>query len=243
MRTLPREVDPLISERHLAPAALDSPATRARLVEAVAPLVFRADLEAPGFVLLDLGRDSSPARFRAHLIDLGRALADHYVREFGDALRFASVGRFDQQSPTRPHRDGGPDASLLLLGYEPTPVESRVYLLDYTRAAADRDLSPAEFLAEFDPAFGGNAQFLDSYTEEVDGFDPSRYQILLVNNSCLPYGDRRRGMLGVLHHAVIPSPDPARSRPIDSVLLGVTDAGLDDARLAAFVADGTAATA
>ena len=39
MRTLPREVDPLISERHLAPAALDSPATRARLVEAVAPLV------------------------------------------------------------------------------------------------------------------------------------------------------------------------------------------------------------
>ena len=243
MRTLPRGIDPLIPERHLAPAVIDSPAARARLVEAVAPLVFRTDLEAPGFVLLDLGREHSPAPFRAHLVALGRALADHYAREFGDVLRFTSVGRFDQQSPTRPHRDGGPEASLLLLGYEPTPVESRVYLLDYTRAAADRDLSPAEFLAEFNPAFGGDAQFLDSYTEEAAGFDPSRYQILIVNNSCLPYGDRRRGMLGVLHHAVIPAPDLAASRPIDSVLLGVADAGLDDARLAAFVADGTAATA
>ena len=233
----------MISERHLAPAALDSPAARARLVEAVAPLVFRTDLEAPGFMLLDLGLEHTPEGFRAHLIALGRALSDHYARTFGDMLHFASVSRFDQQSPTRPHRDGGPDASLLLLGYEPTAVASTVYLLDYTRAAVDRDLSPAEFLDAFNPAFGDNARLLDSYTEQADGFDPTRYQILLVNNSCLPYGERHRGMLGVLHQAVIPSPDPRRSRVIDSVLLGVTDAGLDDDWLEAFAARGTAATA
>ncbi len=233
----------MISERHLAPAALDSPTSRARVVEAVAPLVFRTDLEAPGFMLLDLGHEHSPARFRAHLVDLGRTLADHYALEFGDALRFVSCSRFDQQSPTRPHRDGGPDASLLLLGYEPTSVASTVYLLDYTRAAADRDLTPVEYLDAFNPAFGTNARLLDSYTEEADGFDPTRYQILIVNNSCLPYADRHRGMLGVLHHAVIFAPDRTRSRVIDSVLLGVTETGLDDARLDAFVVNGVAATA
>jgi hypothetical protein len=233
----------MISEQHLAPAALDSPAARARLVETVAPLVFRTDLEAPGFMLLDLGREHSPEGFRAHLVALGRALADHYARSFGGTLRFASVGRFDQRSRTRPHRDGGPDASLLLLGYEPSAVASTVHLLDYTRAAVDRDLSPAEYLDAFNPAFGDNARLLDSYTEEAAGFDHRRYQVLIVNNGCLPYGERRRGMLGVLHHAVIPTPDPRRSRVIDSVLLGVTDAGLDDDRLEAFVARGTAATA
>ena len=148
----------MISERHLAPAALDSPAARARVVEAIAPLVFRTDLEAPGFMLLDLGREHSPARFRANLIDLGHALADYYLRTFGDELRFVSVSRFDQQSPTRPHRDGGPDASLLLLGYEPTAVASMVYLLDFTRAAADRDLSPVEFLAALPRTATGKVQ-------------------------------------------------------------------------------------
>src|SRR5213078_1223136 len=112
--------------------------SRARLVEAVAPLVFRTDLEAPGYVLLDQGTDQTPARFRAHLVDLGHALARHYRDNFGETLRFVSMSRFDQQSPTRPHRDGGPDASILLQGYEPTEVPSRVSLLDYSRAAFER---------------------------------------------------------------------------------------------------------
>jgi len=47
------------------------------------------------------------------------------------------VGRFDQQVSTRFHRDGAADVSLLLLGYEPTTVESQLFLHDPFRAAGE----------------------------------------------------------------------------------------------------------
>src|SRR5947208_4943690 len=108
----------------------------------IAPDVFRTDLSRPGWALLDLGNTGAPRDFRALLVRLGEALADEYRRVHGEELRFVSVSRFDQQSPTRPHRDGGPDASVLVLGYEPTEVPSRVSLMDYTRAAFERGLTP-----------------------------------------------------------------------------------------------------
>ena len=82
--------------------------------------VFRTDFGKPGYVLLDLGTDLTPREFRARIITLARTLADGYYRRHGDLLRFHSASCFDQQAPTRPHRDGGPDASFLLLGYEPS---------------------------------------------------------------------------------------------------------------------------
>ena len=73
--------------------------------------------------------------------------------------------RFDQHAATRPHRDGGPDASVLLLGYEPTEVASRVYLMDYTRAARERGLTPLAYLDCCNPAFGGYEQSLHAHTQ------------------------------------------------------------------------------
>lgn len=227
----------------LASAILETPASRARLVESFAPMVFRTDLEAPGFVLMDVGAQSSPEQFRAHLIDLGRGLADYYHGSFGQLLRFVSVSRFDQQNPTRPHRDGGPEASILLLGYEPTEVSSHVFLLDYTRAAVDRRQTPAEFLDQNNPAFGGDAALLADYRHELKGLCHTRYQILIINNSCLPYRERHRGMLGVLHQALIAQPLPGKSRFINSLLLGISSAELDELQLEAFTQNGNAATA
>ena len=220
----------------MTPTDLDALAAR------VAPDVFRTELSAPGYTLLDLGIDLTPRDFRALLVGLAEALAREYQRRHGEALSFHSVSRFDQQAPTRPHRDGGPDASVLVLGYEPTEVISRVALMDYSRAAFDRGLSPAGFLDCCNPAFGGDAELLRPYTVEVTAFDPARYQILVVNNSQLPHEERRRGMLGLLHHAVIESPRPDRSRWIDSLLLGVMDAGLSAQQLREFVEEAKAAT-
>jgi hypothetical protein len=208
----------------------------------VAPLVFRTDLESPGFALLEFGTGLTPAAFRGLVIRLGQALARCYRDRFGEDLHFISASRFDQQAPTRPHRDGGPDASLLLLGYEPTEVASRIYLLDCTRAAVDRGLTPAQLLDCCNPAFGGDEQLLGDYTTEVAAFRTDHYQVLVVNNSILPYAERQRGMLGVLHHAVIATPSPDRTRPIDSVLMGVAAVGLTVAQLEAFAEKASAAT-
>jgi hypothetical protein len=220
----------------VTPTDLDALAAR------LAPDVFRTELAAPGYALLDLGNDLTPLDFRAGLVGLAEALARQYQRRHGDALLFHSVSRFDQQAPTRPHRDGGPDASVLVLGYEPTEVISRVSLMDYSRAAFERGLTPAGFLDCCNPAFGGDAELLRPYTVELTAFDPGHFQILVVNNSQLPHEERHRGMLGLLHHAVIVSPRPDRSRWIDSLLLGVMDAGLSAQQLQVFVEEGRAAT-
>jgi hypothetical protein len=223
------------------PAEPDDDALDA-LAGQVAPRLFRTRLDEPGWALLDLGAALDPRGFRDRLVRLGHALGRHYRRHFGEALRFVSVSRFDQQAPTRPHRDGGPDASVLLLGYEPTEVASTVVLLDYTRAAAERGLTPQGFLDCCNPAFGGDPAALRAHTAAPAGFSPDRYQVLLVNNSCLDLSRADRGMLGVLHHAVIHRPLPGRPRHIASVLMGVTPDALDDEPLRAFVDDATPAT-
>jgi hypothetical protein len=127
-------------------------------------------------------------------------------------------GRFDQQVSTEAHRDGGPDESVLLLGYEPTTVTSRLFLLDYTRAALDRGLTPQEFLERFNPLTPPGKAALAEYTTDVADFVPRHYQIAVINNGALPWELRHRGMLGVLHKALVPVPDPLAHRFITSLL-------------------------
>jgi hypothetical protein len=222
------------TDHHVIPA---DPAGVGALAGPVAARALRTDLDAPGWALLDLGAGLSPRDFRAAVIALGKALDAHYQERFGGRLVLLSVSRFDQQAPTRPHRDGGPDASLLLLGYEATEVPSRLFLLDYTRAAFQRGQTPREFLLCCNPAFGPGRDRLRDHTTEVGAFDPGRFQILVVNNSTLPHAERSRGMLGVLHHAEI-DPRPGKSRPIDSVLMAVAGPGveaLSESEVQAFV--------
>ena len=68
-------------------------------------------------------------------------------------VRVLSMARFDHQTTTKFHLDGAPEESVLMLGYEPTTVASSLNMADYSRAAADRGVSPEQFLAEFNPMF------------------------------------------------------------------------------------------
>jgi hypothetical protein len=226
-------------------ALLDDPGALQALGDRAGALVLRTDLSRPGFCLIDLGPAFEPLPFRRLLVGLGRALDGYYRRRTGRRLAFLSVSRFDQQASTRPHRDGGPDESLLLLGYEPTEVVSRLALLDYTRCAADRGLTPREFLRRHNPAYAAGQGLLRDYTTEVTDFRAGHYQVLLINNSCTPVEARERGMLGVLHQAVLPDALPDRSRWINSLMLTTAapgeEAGLGEEEVRAFVETATAA--
>lgn len=202
--------------------------------------VFRTTITQPGYALLDLGPDVSPADLRRQIVDLGRSLAQAYQVRFGRELRFQSISRFDQQATTRPHRDGGPDGSVLLLGYEPSAVRSRLFVMDYSRAAADVGLTPAEWLARFSPTMGADESRLRPYTTELLDFAPQRNQLVLINNGCLPPGEDGFGMLGLLHHACVEA-TPNATRFIASVQMGLADTGLTPEQVEAFVADGTGA--
>lgn len=180
--------------------------------------VFRTTLTAAGFALLSLPETVSSPALRQFMVTLKQALSRRYYQENGQYLVYASAMRFDQQVTTRFHLDGGPEESYLMLGYEPTPVQSHLAMADFSRAAQDAGLSPKDFLNQHNPMFSVGAMLLTPYITTLDVFDPRRANILLVNNSCLPL-DATNPSLGVLHQGQIPVPIPEESRVINSMML------------------------
>jgi hypothetical protein len=212
------------------------------LADAVAHRVFRTDLSRPGFAFLDLGSHHHPQAFREWLVELCRGLDRVYQRDFGRRIHFRAIGRFDQQVTTEAHLDGGPEESILVLGYEPSLVASRLFLLDYTRAANDRGLAPKAFLKQFNPMVRSGREMLNGYTTEVTPFRSDHFQVAVINNSSLDLTQRDRGMLGVLHKATIVNPDPNATRQVNSILLHTAEpdqpARHGEAELPAFIEEG-----
>lgn len=201
-------------------------------VPASAPEVFRrvwrTSLDEPGFALLRFARAVSSHELRRAMVDLVAAFPVEFVPE-----RF---GRFDQQVSSRFHRDGAPPASLLVLGYEPTAVRSRFWIADSTAAARAAGMELNEYLAAHNPMFPDGEAALASFVTELE-LPHGEPFLVVVNNSLLPLG--AGNPLGVLHKAVIPSPDPAGRRVINSI--GYTPraegvAGLPRAELDRFLA-------
>lgn len=199
--------------------------------------VWRFDFSAPGFCLLDLGPDIDSHDLRSLMLDLKGRLDEVAARRDRPPFSYRSLGRFDQQETTRFHRDGAPERSLLMLGYEPSDVRSRLSLADYARCAFDLGIEPRRFLDEFNPMYRKGEEVLARYVTELPQPADGHSRILLINNSCLPYTDARSNPQGVLHRAEILDPDETKRRIVNSIMLaadGPEEVGEDQLR--AFVA-------
>ena len=163
--------------------------------------------DGPGHHLQDLGADGDPRTLRRLQADLALELIRLCAEATGAAWSLVSAGRFDQQRTARPHRDGGPDRSVLLLGYEPSPVASTLALVTFADAGEYGRLTAPD---------GPDGDLLARRRRPVADFDPSRWQLLVVNNSVAA----RDG--GVLHEATVPRPDAARRRVVNSLMIGQT---------------------
>ncbi|WP_152054341.1 hypothetical protein [Tautonia marina] len=185
--------------------------------------VWRVDFSAPGFCLIDLGRGVGSHDLRSLMLLLKRHLdgvaADRGISPF----RFRSMGRFDQQETTKFHLDGAPDRSLLMLGYEPSVVHSRLSLADYARCAYDLGIEPRRFLEEFNPMYRKGEELLAPHLTELPEPAEGHSRILLINNSRLPFSEARTNPLGVLHKAEIIAPDESERRVVNSIMLVVAD--------------------
>lgn len=190
--------------------------------EAVYHRVFRTDFSEPGFALIDLGPDCGSERQRQLMVDLKNEFSRLEGMHRGRGLVYQSLTRFDQQVTTKPHRDGGPDESILMLGYEPSLIESRLEMSDYSKCAHDLGMTPAEFLDRFNPMFSTGRDRLATYTTPIDQFDNRSFQIVIINNSMEPFG---AGLVGVLHTATIINPNPDLRRVINSTMLAVVPQG------------------
>lgn len=181
-------------------------------VPTLAPEVFRrvwrTSLDQPGFALIRFTYAITSSQLRQAMVELVAHFPVRFVPE-----RF---GRFDQQVSSKFHRDGAPVASLLVLGYEPTSVRSRFWIADASAAAVQAGMTLKDYLAANNPMFpAGEEKLAPFITELALPQSPPEAFMVVVNNSLLPLGDGNP--LGVLHKAVIPSPDPAGRRVINSI--------------------------
>jgi len=208
----------------LQPSSLDSNA----LAGEIYPRTCRVDFDAPGFCLLNVGRGIESRAFRRLMVDLKQAMSAIHESVTGMSLGYLSAARFDQQETTRPHLDGGPSECFLMLGYEPSPIDSELEVSDYARCAFDHGLTPMAFMAEYNPMFEDGRDLLRPYTTRLSCFSNSDYQIVVVNNSCARYSETRPAWQGVVHSARIPNPDESAHRVIDSTMIAPVSAGRPD---------------
>jgi hypothetical protein len=189
------------------------------VAERVFGLVWRSNFDAPGFCLLDAGPGMDSHALRQAMLTLKGRLSDLCFQQTGRRLLFRSMARFDQQETTKFHLDGAPEQSMLILGYEPSPVHSRLFLADYTRAAFDLGITPQQFLHDFNPMYRQGEERLARFVTELPQPDPGHARLLVINNSSLPFSEARMNPLGVLHKAVIVTPDEAQRRVVNSTML------------------------
>jgi hypothetical protein len=208
-----------------------SPSDLTSLASAVYARVCRTDLSAPGFCLVNVEAPIMSVAFRRLMIDLKHGLTAVHEKTTGNTLIVLSALRADQQNSTKLHLDGGPDESLLILGYEPSEIVSSIEVADYARSAANLGMSPKEYLEQHNPMFRSGEELLQPYISAVPCFSPHSFQILVVNNSSAPLD--HRAWQGALHRATITAADETRRRIIDSVLIASAPFGSADVVTAA----------
>ncbi|NNJ25483.1 hypothetical protein [Alienimonas chondri] len=190
--------------------------------DAIYARVCRTGLDQPGWCVLNLGSGADgldSLAFRRGMLRLVAGLSRRHRVDRGVDLAAVSAGRFDQQTSTRPHLDGGPSESLLVLGYEPTKVDSRFSTHDLAGFAADRGLTPSETLQQHNPMFPAADDLWADYENPTAAFDPATWRIAVVNNSSADPTIDSDVWRGVLHTAAVPTPDPAARRVVNSVML------------------------
>lgn len=199
----------------------------AEVAETVYQLVCRTDFEFPGYALIDFGTACDSPTLRLRMIQLKDGLSRIHRNRGGDDIIAVWLGRFNQQITTKFHLDGGPQASLLMLGYEPTAVVSQVRLADYSKCAAGHELSPLDYLNQHNPMLPAGERFLQPYIAEITRANSQHFHLLLINNSCQSQTDIPPGWQGVLHQAIMLMPNPGERRVVNSMLLTVGNSTLD----------------
>ncbi len=178
--------------------------------------VFRTTTEKSGFVVLDFGTNIDSYKLRRIMVDLKVELSKLTKEVFQKTLTYQWLVRFDQQASTRYHIDNAGDQSFLMLGYEPTDVESELFLADYVQFSLDNNTKPSDYFDKYNPLFNDNESLLAPYITKATPFRNDTYKIVLINNSNSKSGGET---LGMLHMASITTPNPNVSRVVNSIML------------------------
>ncbi len=184
-------------------------------IEHIFSSVFRKKFDKPGFAMITFGNEMDSTSFRSQMVKLKKALSEKCKEAFGHELDYYWLGRFNQQTTTKYHRDNAPENSFLMLGYEPSLIESKLYLADYSKLVQEKEIPTSEYYERHNPIFTEGEALLKPYINEVGEFDSNTYKIVLINNSDLS----NNKTFGVLHKAEIINKDLSKDRVINSMML------------------------
>lgn len=173
------------------------------LSERIYQAVCRTEHGKPGFFLVRQSDIHNSLHQRQSIIRLKESLSKQSQAQGHGALEWFTLNRFNQKNSTKPHRDGAPAHSLLILGYEPSPVLSSISMSDYARLARDMKITPDEVLENHNPMYMDGAKMLSPYTTELRLFDNNCFNLLILNNSSAPFAPEQGNWQGVLHCAQV----------------------------------------
>lgn len=188
----------------------------------------RTDFTQPGFCVVDVGSAIDSKTFRRLMLEIKHDMAAIHEAQSGNTLIYLSTARFDQQESTRPHLDGGPDECFLMLGYEPSSVDSELEITDYAKCAFDLELTPKDLLVKHNPMFATGFDILRPYTTRVPCFSKTNFQIVCINNSSAAFSLSNPAWQGTLHTATILTPNENERRVINSTMIASAPAGTPD---------------
>jgi hypothetical protein len=188
----------------------------------------RTDFNAPGFCVLNAGHSIDLITGRQLMVDLKREMARIHESATGNTLIYLSAARFDQQTTTKPHLDGGPDECFLMLGYEPSNIDAELEVCDYAKCAFDLGLSPKEFMTKHNPMFQSGYEVLRPYSTTVPCFSRQDFQVICINNSSAPFSIEHLRWQGTLHTAKILTPDESKRRVVNSTMIASASVGTSD---------------
>ena len=187
--------------------------------------VFRTTIDKPGFVNLDFGTSLDSYQLRTIMVALKNELSKSTRKIFNKNLTYHWLVRFDQQANTPYHVDNAGNQSFLMLGYEPSEIDSALYLADYYKYAAKSTSATKEYLENFTPIFNDDDALLSPYITKVAPFKKDTYKIILINNSN-PKSNPET--LGVFHKATMENIDLNKSRVVNSMLLNMESVNDED---------------
>ena len=180
--------------------------------------VFRTDTSKPGFIHIDLGAKSSSSKLRATMVALKKELSNYTKATYNRPLTYHWLVRFDQQVSTPYHVDNAADQSFLMLGYEPSIIQSELYIGDYHKYANECNDAPKNYLKDFNPVFENNLEHLKPYVTKVEQLSNNSYSIVLINNS-VPRQNNET--LGAFHKATMVSQDLSKERVVNSMIMNM----------------------
>lgn len=177
--------------------------------------VFRIKCNQPGFMVLDFGKQFSSELLRQKMVEIKNKLNSLVQENFNKELHYQWLGRFDQQTTTKLHIDNAPHESFLMLGYEPTVIQSELYFADFAKFCQDQKITETIFFEDYNPLFETNEQKLLEYITKVGSFFADHFKIVLMNNSHI---NTENSTKGVLHQAKIIHSDLTKERIINSMM-------------------------